>query len=462
MKVASIDRYLSTKTYGQVVFAKAGLPWGSHTIQIVWTGLKHPSATGSNILLDAFVTWTTPPPLTPVPPVVDVRATDEKGLRLAWPTPTTNPVRFSVTRSTDGVTYSEVAKLGPTATNYLDISTTPGTTTHYRVTALDYKDTDIGTSRVVSAVAPAVSRGTGYRYSNCPSATVTVSTTAELKSALWRAVPGMRIRLNPGTYVGTFDLRRSGTQDAPIWVCGPRTAILTTGSSSSGHAFSMENQSDVVLAGFSISTAFKGVTVVNGQRISVVDLLVEKIGYEAIHLRNQTIDSEVNHNTIRSTGLVEAAFGEGIYLGTSDSNWCAYNGCLPDRTTRVLVYGNTISNTGAQAIEAKAGTSNGVIAGNVITGSLTSGDSWITVKGNGWLIADNSGTTSATHGYATNASVAGWGKDNIFTRNHARNASAYGTWIHQPSTVANLNNMVSCASPVVNVTQGVTNVTCMK
>ena len=461
-RAASIDRYLSTKTYGQVVLATSGLSYGDHTIQLVWTGLKNPSATGSNILLDAFVTWTTPPPVTPEPPVATVASAGNKGLSVSWNTPSTSPVGYFVKRSTDGVNYTTIVKLPAGATSYQDISVTPGVSTTYRVTALDYKDGDIGTSAPVSSAAPAISSGTGYRYASCPAATVTVTNATELKSALWRAAAGSVIRLAPGTYSGTFSVASSGTASAPIWVCGPRTAILTSGSTSSGHAFSIENQHDVILAGFSISTAFKGVTVVNSQHISVTDLLVEKIGYEAIHFRNQTSDSEATFTTIRSTGLAGASYGEGVYVGTSDANWCAYNGCLPDRTVRTLVYGNAISNTGAQAIEAKAGTSDGVIANNTLSGTLASGQSWITVKGNQWVVADNVGAISSTSGYATNASVTGWGMNNTFTRNTAQYASGYGVWIHQPSGVPDLGNLVSCNTPVTSVTLGVTNVTCMK
>ena len=57
-----------------------------------------------------------------------------------------------------------------------------------------------------------------------------------------------------------------------------------------------------------------------------------------------------------------------------------------------------ITGTTAEGIEAKAGTSDGIIEGNVIDGTrmtaATSGG-WIVVKGNGWLVDYNQGPTSA-------------------------------------------------------------------
>ena len=226
----------------------------------------------------------------------------------------------------------------------------------------------------------------------------------------------------------------------------------------------MENKHDIVLAGMTIRDSFKGVTVINSDRITVTDLLVERIGYEAIHLRAQTADSEVTYNTIRKTGLVRDEFGEGIYIGTSDSNWCKYNGCQPDRTDRTLVLGNTISETGAQAIEAKAGTSDGIIARNNIVGyspGSSSGEGWVLIKGNDWLIADNAGRNSPQDGFATNGSVSGWGKDNIFVRNSASNTAEFGVWIHRPNNV-DLKNKVSCNNSTSSARNGSMNVDCLK
>ena len=83
---------------------------------------------------------------------------------------------------------------------------------------------------------------------------------------------------------------------------------------------------------------------------------------------------------------------------------------------------NTIRGTTAEAIDVKEGTSGGVLARNTFDGSAMTekgGDSWVDVKGNGWLVADNQGTSALRDGYQTHEVVDGWGNKNIFAGNKA-------------------------------------------
>ena len=498
VRMRTVDRYSPEKQFNSPVFTALDLSPGTHTIELRWIGTMNEDSETANLLLDAFVvtssTSGTPQPSpepepepspeptpspepdpeptpAPVAPAtgsgaaeIAIESVTPQGITVTWARATTSPSAYDVQRSTNGQSFSTIATVSAGTTSYSDVSAMPGTRTSYRIAAVNSTDDVTSTSASVSAVAKGVPAGTGRRYNTCPDATATVSTSKELKSALWNARSGSVIKLQPGTYRGTFSASKSGTADDPIWICGPRSAILTSGNHRSGHAFSMENKHDIVLAGMTIRDSFKGVTVINSDRITVTDLLVERIGYEAIHLRAQTADSEVTYNTIRKTGLVRDEFGEGIYIGTSDSNWCKYNGCQPDRTDRTLVLGNTISETGAQAIEAKAGTSDGIIARNNIVGyspGSSSGEGWVLIKGNDWLIADNAGRNSPQDGFATNGSVSGWGKDNIFVRNSASNTAEFGVWIHRPNNV-DLKNKVSCNNSTSSARNGSMNVDCLK
>ena len=407
-----------------------------------------------------------PTPVAPPAPVQDPRgpattlAAGDRGVTLTWASPVAAAAAsYLVTRQISGAAPTTVTTLGAATTTFTDISVTPGANTAYTVTAVDSAGAALGVSLPVSTVIPGVSPGTGRRLATCPAATVAVDSAASLTAALASAGPGTVIRLAPGNYQGEFEVRGSGAPGAPIWVCGPRSAIITSGSPSSGHGMTVDGKHDVVLAGFTISNVFKGVTIISSQRVTTTDLLVERVGFEAIHLRRQTTDSEVTFNEIRKIGLTKPDFGEGVYIGTSDSNWCEYNDCQPDTTSGIRVYGNVISETGAQAIEVKPGTSNGVIAANVMTGGQ-SDDGWITVKGNGWLVADNTGTSSNSHGFATNASVPGWGRDNIFTRNSASNTAKYGTWVHKLGGNDTLGNRISCLQTTVATAAGAMNIGC--
>ncbi len=407
---------------------------------------------------------TSAPAPKPVAPLVASTTVADAGVTVSWVATIETPYGFSVKRATSVGTYLTLAKVSADVSSFRDVSVVPGQTSTYVVTALDSRGASAVTSAPVSAVAQHLLPSTSHRYATCPAATVTVSTASALKSAISAATSGTVIRLNPGTYVGTFSLYKSGTKSAPIWICGPRTAILTSGGYESGNVLNVSGQHDVVFAGFTVRNSFKGVTVINSDRVVVTDLLVEDIGYEAVHLRNQTSDSDVTYNTIRRAGLVLPQYGEGVYIGTSSNNWCRYNGCLPDTTSRVRVIGNTISETGAQSIEVKSGTSWGVVAGNNLTGKAPgqSGYDWVLVKGNDWVVADNVGRNSPGYGYATNASESGWAMRNVFARNSATNTAKWGVWIHLPYGAGPLGNQVSCLGDYTYTGSGTTNVTCAK
>ena len=64
------------------------------------------------------------------------------------------------------------------------------------------------------------------RYANCPAATVSVKTRSQLATAITRAEPGTVIKLAAGNYGGGFDIAKRGTKEKPIWICGPKTAVL--------------------------------------------------------------------------------------------------------------------------------------------------------------------------------------------------------------------------------------------
>ena len=118
-----------------------------------------------------------------------------------------------------------------------------------------------------------------------------------------------------------------------------------------------------------VRNAQKGISVNTSSFVTIADTRVENIGEEAIHLKNQTTDSTVVGNSIANTGLLTPKYGEGVYIGTSDSNWCAYTNCMPDASDRNSIIGNDITNTTAESIDAKNGTEDGTIAKNTLDGT---------------------------------------------------------------------------------------------
>ncbi|WP_104082532.1 right-handed parallel beta-helix repeat-containing protein [Cryobacterium sp. Y11] len=302
-----------------------------------------------------------------------------------------------------------------------------------------------------------------HRYIDCPAATTTVRSAGELMAAVDRARPGTVIKMAPGTYNEQIDLTANGTAVKPIWVCGPRSAVIDSGSIAHHHGIQITNSSHLVIAGMTVTNSLKGISVVRSENVTIADTRIDHIGYEAIHLRAFTTDSTVVGNTISNTGLHGTQFGEGIYIGTSDNNWCAQTECKPDRTDGVLVQGNHISLTSAQPIEVKEGTSDGVIRSNVIdgTGGMADSKEWVKVKGNDWTIVGNEGSNSPLHGFAVNGSVDGWGLRNVFSDNSGRvNGDGYAFFVHEKGGTGSSKTTVSCSNTVTSAAEGISNIAC--
>ncbi|MDJ0376224.1 right-handed parallel beta-helix repeat-containing protein [Cryobacterium sp. PH31-L1] len=314
------------------------------------------------------------------------------------------------------------------------------------------------------APVPALAPSTGvHRYADCPAATTTVYTADELTAAVDRARPGTVIRMAPGTYRGQIDMHANGTASSPIWVCGSRDAVINVGGIQDNHGIQVKNSSNLVIAGMTVTNSLKGISVISGTNVTIADTRIDHIGYEGIHLRAFTTGSTVVGNTISNTGKRDSSFGEGIYIGTSENNWCAQTDCKPDRTDGTRVLSNRISLTGAQPIEVKEGTSDGVIRDNVIDGAnaMSDAEEWVKVKGNDWTIEGNRGSNSPMHGFAVNGSVDGWGLRNTFTDNSgAVNAGGYAFFIHEKGSKGSSNTNVSCSNSVTRASEGFSNIAC--
>jgi hypothetical protein len=249
---------------------------------------------------------------------------------------------------------------------------------------------------------------------------VEVADAAALETALEEARPGQVIRLAPGTYEGNFIARAAATPDAPIVLCGSRDAVIDGGDIDGEYALHLQRASSWHLLGFTVTGGNKGVMVDSGTGHRIEGLLVTSMGDEAIHLRTNSSDNVVVGNTVRDTGLRKPKFGEGIYVGSAESNWCRQTGCEPDRSDRNLIEGNDIAGTTAEAVDIKEGTTGGVLRGNTFDGSaMVDTDSWVDVKGNDWLIEGNTGTASPTDGFQVHDVADGWGRGNVFTGNRA-------------------------------------------
>jgi hypothetical protein len=292
---------------------------------------------------------------------------------------------------------------------------------------------------------------------DCGEPTVTVSTKKQLTTALDDAAPGDVIALEAGTYSGRFIAEADGTADEPITLCGPEDAVLDGGGTRKGYVLHLDGVDHWVLSGFSVRNGQKGVMADATTNTLFSGLHVSRTGDEAIHLRDFSTDNRVVGNTIRDTGQRKAKFGEGIYVGTAESNWCDVSDCEPDASDRNLVEGNDIADTTSESIDLKEGTADGIVRGNTFDGSaITGADSWVDVKGNDWLIEGNTGASSPQDGFQTHEILDGWGTGNVFRDNEAAvDGPGFGY-----SLTPELDNIVECSNSATGAAEGTTNVEC--
>jgi len=289
---------------------------------------------------------------------------------------------------------------------------------------------------------------------------VDVEDAAGLQQALDDARPGQLIRLADGRYEGSFVATAEAAPDKPIRLCGSRDAVLDGGDIDGDYTLHLSGASYWHVSGFTVRGGQKGVMVDAGVGNRIHGLLVTSMGDEAIHLRTHSTDNAVVGNTIRDTGLRKPKFGEGVYVGSAESNWCQLTDCQPDRSDGNLIEGNDIAGTTAESVDIKEGTSDGVLRGNTFDGAdMVEADSWVDVKGNGWTISDNAGTSSPADGFQVHEVVDGWGRDTVFTGNTVTEVAGLAVNVAGPRSIRS-STTVRCDNKATGAGGGESNVEC--
>ena len=287
-----------------------------------------------------------------------------------------------------------------------------------------------------------------------------MSSATELSATLASARPGQVITLAPGHYVGNFVAEHSGRPSAPITLCGPRSAVLTGPTTRHGYVFYLKSASWWQLDGFTVSGGQKGIVADHALHDRLYGLEVTGTGDEAIHLREFSSHDTVSHCVVRRAGLLVQFFGEGVYVGSAQKNWCRYTHCKPDASDDDQIIDNDIADTTAENIDIKEGTTGGLIAGNHFDGIgmlVSAATSWVNVKGNDWTIKDNTGVNSVGDGFAVHQVYPGWGIGNKFVGNRAHvNGPGYGIYVQSH----HLGTVVACDNVATGAKSGRFNLTC--
>jgi hypothetical protein len=291
-----------------------------------------------------------------------------------------------------------------------------------------------------------------------------VSGAAGLQTALTSARPGQVIELADGVYGGRFVASASGTAAAPIVLRGGRGAVLDGGTASTGVTLQLKGANHWRLEGFTVRGGQKGVVLDSSNHDVLSKLDVGQTGMEAVHFRSSSSDNRLEGSSVHHTGRVNAGFGEGVYVGSAMSNWGTYgNSGGMDRSDRNVIAGNRIYAVTAENIDIKEGTAGGEISGNVLEGIGMTGahhaDSWIDLKGNGWLVAGNTGTKAVLDGIQTHVQLPGWGRDNVLRGNRLTvDAAGYG--INIQGADSSSRNAIGCDNTVTGAGRGMANLPC--
>ncbi|MGI3779512.1 MAG: NosD domain-containing protein [Janthinobacterium lividum] len=459
--VKTLDGYRGKTQFRQTVWSTSGLSNSTHTVKVVRTGKKNAKARGANLVVDAFRVLDVSAPSSPT----NLKASAVRsGFNLTWTKPSASDLStFQLYRRAGSGSATLIATLGSGTTSFKDVGLANSTSYSYWVRALDSVGNASPSSSTVSGQTGGTTSYTAVRYAACPQATQTVSTWGQLQSAIGNIKAGTVIKMNPGTYQVPWSMAvgAHGTSQAPVWICGSRSAVLTGEGVDTNGGFRVDNSSYLRISGMTVRGSQKGISVMHSNHVAVSDVLVEHIGQEAVHLKDNTTDSVVIGNTIRDTGLQTATYGEGVYVGTSKLNWCKYNGCNADASNRDAVVSNTISRTSAEPIDLKEGAVDGTVWGNTVDGAaMVTGKTLISVQSDNWVVAHNTGANAKTDGIQVWQVYDVWGKNNtVYANKFTSDIPGYGVRLAYNSS---LGNVVGCDTQVPSGSDGISNKACQK
>ncbi|MEV0319537.1 right-handed parallel beta-helix repeat-containing protein [Streptomyces sp. NPDC050658] len=278
---------------------------------------------------------------------------------------------------------------------------------------------------LISALAAtAATGGLAFAATAAPAAdaaeVIEVSTAAELKSALTAASPGDTIHLADGTYSGNFKTSTAASSGSRITLTGSAKAVLTAGG---GYGLHLNGASYWTVKGITVTGGQKGIMIDSARGVTVDTVTVHGLDMEGVHFRKSSSDGVIKNSRIYDTGNDGRGMGEGVYVGSANT--------LSDKSDNVQIIGNTIGpDVGGEAIDLKEGTTGGEVSGNTFDGKGLTGnnydDSWIDVKGNDYVVADNTGKNTTNNGYETHSQQSGWGCGTVFRDNKSDLTGATG------------------------------------
>ncbi|PKQ64188.1 hypothetical protein BZG02_05015 [Labilibaculum filiforme] len=235
--------------------------------------------------------------------------------------------------------------------------------------------------------------------------TIHCNTAEQILEAMENAKPGDEIIIASGTYIATKKTQApdnrgkwarfvgigSGNSTKPITVRG---ASLTNrpilqGPTGDYNGYTMRIFGNYwIIKDLIITEGAKGLVLDRSYDCQLTNILVHNVGDEGIHLRDGSSNNVVNKCEIMNTGVVQAKYGEGIYVGsdknqhTTDPSKTDYNPYCFDNTIENCKIGPDVA---AEGVDVKEGTQNTIIRNCEFSAKGISGensaDAFIDLKG---------------------------------------------------------------------------------
>ncbi len=232
--------------------------------------------------------------------------------------------------------------------------------------------------------------------------TISCNTVDCIRTAMLNAKAGDEIIIDPGTYspdkkikddVGKFVAFTSNSNGTPT-----NPIVLRGASSTNKPILKSELRSYIlsitgnnwVIRDIEFSGGLKGIMLDEANNCKLLNLEVHNIDQEAIHFRSGSSNNLLKGCKIYNTGLVDAGFGEAIYVGSDRKQHDQY---VPYCNGNIIE-GNIIGpNVRAEGVDVKEGTSGTIIRGNIFSAKGISGansaDAFIDLKGSKSFVYKN-------------------------------------------------------------------------
>ena len=181
------------------------------------------------------------------------------------------------------------------------------------------------------------------------------------------AVPGDVIEIGEGTYA---PFRIVGQSNLEVRTSPGARVVLTSNSYTTAAGIHVEDSRGIVIDGFRFERLLWGIQVLGSEEITLKNNVIRDIGQEGIAISERSRNVDILGNRISVTGQRPGrdarfefrTYGEGIYLGTGTTS---ADGSV-DVVTDILIDGNVIQQTTAEAIDVKASVESVVITNNLI------------------------------------------------------------------------------------------------